>query len=156
MKKNDFVLPLSVRPLFDIFKSRKQFKLVNCYWKRLALTVSAGVRLSGPTKHRASFLCQSDLVLRSMWMMRLGLPMIYCAWDLQNKSTFRPLLLYDGKTTSFCTERAKCHIFLHFSVCLSFNSCGTHLPVFRIFPISLSRPETVCWLKPNCSTSCFC
>ena len=32
---------------------------------------------SDPTKYRASSFCQSDSVLRSMWMVRLGLPMTF-------------------------------------------------------------------------------
>ena len=43
-----------------------------------------------------------------------------------------------------------------FSISLSFNTCGTHLLVFWIFPIFRSRLETVCWLTSNCSASCFC
>ena len=39
------------------------------------------------------------------------------------------------------------------SICLSFNSCGTHLPTFRIFPISRRRLKTACWLTLNCSAS---
>ena len=47
-------------------------------------------------------------------------------------------------------------VFLRFSIFLSFNSCGTHLPVFRIFSNPRSRLETVCWLTANCSASCVC
>ena len=48
------------------------------------------------------------------------------------------------------------HMFLRLSICLSFNSCGTHLPTFWIFLISRRRLETACWLTLNCSASCFC
>ena len=47
------------------------------------------------------------------------------------------------------------HAFLRFSICLSFSSCGTHLPLFWTFPISRSRLETVGWLTSNCSAICF-
>ena len=42
------------------------------------------------------------------------------------------------------------HVFLCFSIYLSFISCGTHLPVFWSFPISRSRLDIVCWLTPHC------
>ena len=58
------------------------------------------------------------------------------------------------KRLVFVPSKQKSHVFLHFSVCLSFNSRGTHL-VFWIFPISRSQLETVCWLTPNCSASYF-
>jgi len=41
-------------------------------------------------------------------------------------------------------------------ICLSFNSCGTHLPTFWIFPISRRRLEIAWWLTLNCSASYFC
>ena len=47
-------------------------------------------------------------------------------------------------------------VLLRFSICLSFNSCRIHLPVFWIFSISRGRWETACWLTSNCSASCFC
>ena len=43
-----------------------------------------------------------------MWMVHLSLTLIFFASNSQNKSTFR--LLVDVKKTSFCTERAKCHM----------------------------------------------
>ena len=43
-----------------------------------------------------------------------------------------------------------------FSICLSFNSCGTHILVFWIFPNSRSRLKTAHWLTTNCLASCFC
>ena len=60
--------------------------------------------------------------------------------------------------TFFCIVRAKFQfMFLRLSICLSFNSCGTHLPTFWIFPISRRWLETACWwLTLNCSASCFC
>ena len=48
-------------------------------------------RPSSPTKHRTSSFCQSDSITRSMWMYRLGLPMISCARNSQNKSNFHHL-----------------------------------------------------------------
>ena len=94
-------------------------------------------------------------VLRSMWVVRLGLPMIFWAWDYQNKSTFLPLILYDAKTTFFSRSSKMSLVFLRFSIYLSFDSRGTHLPVFWIFPIFRNLSKTARWLSSNCSASCF-
>ena len=98
-----------------------------------------------------------------MWMVRLGLPKTFCVWDSQNNSLFIPstMLHYTmQKQLPFVYWASKMlHVFLRFSICLLFDSCGgTHVPVFWIFPISRSRSrlETACWLTPNCSASCFC
>ena len=42
-----------------------------------------------------------------------------------------------------------------YSICLLFNSRGTHLPVSWSFPISRGRSETARWVSANCSASCF-
>ena len=47
-------------------------------------------------------------------------------------------------------------VFSRFSICLSYNSCGTHLLVFWIFLISSNWLEKACWLTFNCSASYFC
>ena len=67
-------------------------------------------------------------------------------------------MLYDMMQNDFFLYRASkmSHIFMRFYICLSFNSWGTHLLVFWIFPISRCRLETSCLLTSNCSTSCFC
>ena len=42
-----------------------------------------------------------------------------------------------------------------FSICLSFNTFGTHFPDFCIFPIALKRSEIVCCATFNISAICF-
>ena len=91
-----------------------------------------------------------------MWMARPGLPMIFCACGSQNKSTFHPLLLYDAKTIPFVPSEKMSRVFLRFFFSLSFNSCGTHLPVFWMFSVSCSRSKATSRLTPNCSATCFC
>ena len=118
------------------------------------LTAHNRPRPTGLTKHRASSFCQSDSILRSMWMVRLGLLTIFCTGILKLNPIFIPCN-YTMQKTIFQTSEQKSHVFLRFSICLSFNSCDTHLSVFWIFPISHSRLETACWLTSNCSASCL-
>jgi len=92
MEKNDFVLPLLV--FWSFFKQRTvqidQLLLIASGINRFASIAHNRPYPSGPTKHRASSSYQSDLVLRSMWMVRLGLSMIFCAWDSQKNPLFMP------------------------------------------------------------------
>jgi len=93
MEKNDLVLPLLV--FWSFFKQRTvqidQLLLIAFDINRFTrLQAHNTSHPSGPTKHRASSSCQSDSILQSMWMVRLGLPLIFCAWDSQKKSTFHP------------------------------------------------------------------
>ena len=91
-----------------------------------------------------------------MWMVRLGLPMIFCAWDSQKIYFSSPVTIRCKNDFLLYRSSKISHVFLRLSICLSFNSCGTHLPTFWIFPISRRRLETACWLTLNCSASCFC
>ena len=66
------------------------------YHKRLRLTRESRytrASLAGVQVWNAIFFSKNthDSVLRSMWMARLGLPMIFCAWGSQNKFNFHPL-----------------------------------------------------------------
>ena len=81
----------------------------------------------------------------------------FYAWDSQNKSTFISCNCTMQKRLPFVpSEQNVTYVFGFFSICLSFNSRGTHLPVFWIFHISRGRSETTRRLTSNCSASCFC
>ena len=56
----------------------------------------------------------------------------------------------------FCLASRIWHVFWRRSICLSFSSCGTHFPIFWIFPMACSRMEMAAWETPNCSASIFC
>ena len=89
-----------------------------------------------------------------MWMMRLGLSMIFCRWNFHNKSTFHPLSSYSYKISFILNGQNATCVFVLF-----------HLPVVHLtwYPSTgllnlshLSWPmKTACWLTPNCSASWF-
>jgi len=94
-----------------------------------------------------------------MWMVRLwmGLPMIFCAWDSKKKIHFSFPVMIRCKNDFLLYRSSKIsHVFLRLSICLLFNSCGTYLPTFWIFPISRRRLETACWLTLNCCELFLC
>ena len=70
-------------------------------------------------------------------MVHLCLPMIFELGILKINPIFVPCNYTMQKRLPFVPSLQKSRV-LRFSVSLSFNSRGTHLPVFWIFPISLS------------------
>ena len=88
-------------------------------------------------------------------------PRLFALGILKINPLFIPCTMLYGtllKPLPFVPIEQNVTFFLHFSLRPSFNSCGTHLSVFWIFPISRSRLEIACWLTPNCSAnySCVC
>ena len=91
-----------------------------------------------------------------MWMVRLGLSMIFVLEILKMNSLFISCNYTMQKRLPFVPNKQNVTLsILRFSICPSFISCCVHLPVFWIFPISRGRLETACWLTHNCSTSYF-
>ena len=75
----------------SLFSSKKRFVSVNYFWYQQfpqVLTAHSRPRSSGSIKHRTLSFSQSNSVLRSMWMVHLGLSKISCAWVSQNRSNF--------------------------------------------------------------------
>ena len=68
----------------------------------------------------------------------------WCAWVYPRFFAFEilkknPLFIPSTircKNDFLLYRSSKISMFLRLSICLSFNSCGTHLPTFWIFPIS--------------------
>ena len=85
--------------------------------------------------------------------------LLFALGILKINSCFIPCtMLYDTmqKHLPFVPSKQNVTCFLCSPICLSFDSCGTHISVFWIFPISCGRLEIACWLTPYCSASCFC
>ena len=90
MKKNVFMVLLS--EFWPFFKQgTDQICQLLLITFPQVLTARNKTRHFGLTKRRESSFCQSDSVLRSMWKVCAGLPMTFCVWNSQNKSTVHPL-----------------------------------------------------------------
>ena len=88
-----------------------------------------------------------------MSLVRLELPMIFYAYDSQNISTFHRQSQFDGEMIFFCTWRAAFRKWF-FGFPAVFHSCGTHFPIFWIFPMDFKRMETASRVTFNWSASC--
>ena len=153
MKQNHFVLPFLIFRSFFTQSLIQIDHLLSITFSIIDFAVLAAYNrshLSDPTKHRALFSVHSDLALQSISMVHLELPSDLLRLGFLKYIHFSsPVIIRWRNDFLLYLASSISQVIFRFSCCLSFSSCGTHFPIFWIFPMDFKCMEMTCRVTFN-------